>query len=67
MTPDAFRAAIARLGLTQTGAARAFRTGERTVRHWAFGDRAVPPAVELLLWACERDPTLLEALREPTL
>ena len=63
MTPEAFRAALDRLGLTQTGAARAFRTGERSMRHWAAGDRAVPPAIELLLWACERDPTLLAALR----
>lgn len=62
MTRDDFRAALDRLGLTQTGAARVLGVDERTTRRWAAGERAVPPPVERLLGACERDPTLLAAL-----
>jgi hypothetical protein len=46
MTANEYRAALARFGLTQTGAARLFRADERTSRRWASGDRAVPPTVE---------------------
>ena len=49
MTANEYRAALARFGLTQTGAARLFRADERTSRRWASGDRAVPPTVEILL------------------
>jgi hypothetical protein len=35
MTSTQFRAALARLDLTQVGAARLFGVGERTSRHWA--------------------------------
>jgi hypothetical protein len=45
MTANEYRAALARFGLTQTGAARLFRADERTSRRWASGDRAVPPTV----------------------
>jgi hypothetical protein len=49
MAANEYRAALARFGLTQTGAARLFRADERTSRRWASGDRAVPPTVEILL------------------
>lgn len=49
MTPDELRAELARLGLSQTGAARALRVNEKTVRRWATGEIPVPFAVALLL------------------
>ena len=49
MTANQYRAALDRLGLSQVGAARLFGAGERTSRHWASGDRAVPEAVAILL------------------
>ena len=49
MTANQFRAALARLELSQLGAARLFGTGERTPRRWASGDAAVPPQVAILL------------------
>ena len=63
MTPPEYRACLARLGETQGGAARLLGVEARTSQRYACGERAVPPPVERLLWAIERDPTLLEALR----
>ena len=62
MTPTDFRAALARLGLTQAGAARLLGVDERTARRWARGERQVPEPVRRLLWACERDAGLASAL-----
>ena len=42
VTPTDFRAALARLGLTQAGAARLLGVDERTARRWARGERQVP-------------------------
>lgn len=64
MTPDDFRAAIARLGLSQVGAGEVLGVDGRTVRRWAAGDRAVPPPVRILLILFERDPSLMEIARE---
>ena len=49
MTPNQFRAALDKLGLSQLGAARLFGTGERTPRRWASGDAEIPEAVAILL------------------
>ncbi len=62
MTPDEYRAQLARLGLTQAGASRLTGVDARTGRRWALGEVGIPLAVQRLLWACQRDPSLLEAL-----
>lgn len=52
MTPDAYRAAIERLGLTQVGAADFLGVGERSSRR--FAAEGAPRSVELaLLSSCE--------------
>ena len=63
MTPAEYRATLARLGETQGGAARLLGVGARTSQRWALGERAVPPPVERLLWAIERDATMQVTLR----
>jgi hypothetical protein len=63
MTPTDFRAALARLGQTQAGAARLLGVEARSVRRYASGHRPVPEPVVRLLWACERDAGLVGALR----
>lgn len=62
MTPTEYRAAIAALGLSQGGAARALGVDARTSRRWALGEQEPPIPVQRLLWACERDPSLLADL-----
>jgi hypothetical protein len=47
--PDQFRAALDRLGLTQSGAAKLFRVDERTARRWSLGEREIPPAMAILV------------------
>jgi DNA-binding transcriptional regulator YiaG len=64
MTPDEFRAALARLGLTQSGAARLLGVDARTVRKWACDERGVPEPVRRLLWLCERHPAVVADLAE---
>lgn len=64
MTPGALRDSLCRLGLSQTGAAALTGVDGRTMRRWCAGEREVPPPVERLLWAMQRDPTLVAALRE---
>lgn len=49
MTANQFRTAIDRLDLSQVGAARLVGADPRTARHWASGDRSVPPCVAILL------------------
>ena len=63
MTPAEYRACLTRLGETQGGAARLLGVEARTSQRYACGERAVPPPVERLLWAIERDASLREALR----
>jgi DNA-binding transcriptional regulator YiaG len=49
MTPDQFRTAINKLGLSQVAAARLFGVDEETSRQWANGERDIPaPAVRFL-------------------
>lgn len=47
MTANQYRAALAKLGLTQVGAARLFGIGERTGRRWA--EIGVEGTAEVLL------------------
>jgi DNA-binding transcriptional regulator YiaG len=49
MTPDEYREAIERLGLSQVGAARLLGIDERTSRRWAIGERDVPAPAERFL------------------
>lgn len=49
MTANQFRAAIARLDLSQVGAARLVGADPRTGRRWALGERPVPECVAILL------------------
>jgi hypothetical protein len=48
MTPNQLRTALARLGLSQRGAARLLGIDERTMRKYVAGDLVIP---ELLVWA----------------
>ena len=64
MTAPEFRAALDRLGLTQTGAARLLGVDARTARRWALGEREVPEPARRLLAACERYPDLVAALSD---
>lgn len=49
MTAKQYRAALKALELSQRGAARLFKAGERTSRAWALGEREVPEAIAILL------------------
>lgn len=49
MTANQFRAALARLELSQLGAARLCGVDGRTTRRWALGERAIPPPAAILL------------------
>lgn len=49
MTAAQFRAALARLKLSQLGAARLFGADGRTARRWALGERSIPETVAILL------------------
>ena len=64
MTPEALRASLARIGLSQSGGARLLGVRVSTMQRWCTGDREIPPPAQRLLWAMERDPSLVEALRE---
>ena len=49
MTPKQFRAALARLGLSQVAAARRLGVSARTVRFWIAGRHKIPEPVVMLL------------------
>ena len=49
MTHLEYRDAIATLGLTQVSAAHLLGVASRTSRHWAKGDRNIPPPVARFL------------------
>ncbi len=49
MTPQQYRDAIARLGLTQVAAGEFLIGNPRTSRRWASGESPVPRSVALLL------------------
>jgi len=49
MTPAQLRAALARLGLTQVGAARILRANPRSMRKWLAGDRPICDRAAILV------------------
>jgi DNA-binding transcriptional regulator YiaG len=49
MSAADFRAALARLGLSQSEAARRCGVNPRTVRRWIAGDRPIPGPVIALI------------------
>ena len=49
MTPTQYRAAIARLGLSQRKAGTFIGVNERQSRRWAAGDAKIPTSVAKLL------------------
>jgi DNA-binding transcriptional regulator YiaG len=51
VTPEAFRAALQGLHMTQAAFARALPVNPRTVRRWAAGECPVPTTVVTLLHA----------------
>jgi len=58
--PD-FRAALARLGMTQRAFARYVHANERTVRRWAEGAQDIPGWVPVMLALMERvSPVVVE-------
>ena len=64
MDATAYRAQLARLGLSQEGASRVLGINARTSRRYALDERAIPGPVERLLWACEQHPELLAILAD---
>jgi hypothetical protein len=48
MTPNQLRTTLARIGLSQRGAARLLDIDERTMRKYVAGDLIIP---EMLVWA----------------
>jgi hypothetical protein len=56
MTPSEYRAALAEVGLSLTGASKFFQTDERTTRRWAADDggKEVPHAVAMTLRLMQR-------------
>jgi hypothetical protein len=49
MTPTQYRTAIAKLGLSQRGAAAFLKIDERTSRRWALGESPIPEGYAMLL------------------
>ena len=49
MTANQFRSALARLELSQLGAARLLGADGRTARRWALDERPVPATAAILL------------------
>lgn len=64
MTPAELRAAIARLGLTQSGAARCLGVPVRTFQRWINGTTPVPELVRRVLAVATTDQDLMERLRQ---
>jgi DNA-binding transcriptional regulator YiaG len=62
MTATELRATLARVGLTQTGAARLFGLDDRTLRRWAAGDGEITPCALRLLDLLEHVPGVRERL-----
>lgn len=49
MNAEQYRDALARLDLTQVGAAKLFGVNDRTSRRWAIGEQEIPQAVAIAL------------------
>jgi DNA-binding transcriptional regulator YiaG len=64
MTPDQYRSAIEKLGLSQIAAARLLGVDARTSRRWASGERDIPsPAVRFLRYLIATRRTGLQAMK----
>lgn len=57
MTPAELRAALDRLGLSQSGAARLWGMNPRTVRRWLAGEQDIPAWVPFALAGTKMDGT----------
>lgn len=66
MTPEAFTAALAALGLSQARLARILDLSRGTPNRWATGALPVPSSVALLLAAWTANPALIPADPERT-
>lgn len=65
MTANQFRALLGRLELSQLGAARLLKVGDRTARRWAESGVDGPPAILLRLLAAGKiTPKDIEAIHE---
>lgn len=64
MTPTQLRTTLARIGLTQAGAARLIGVGDRTFRRWACDEQSIPVPIVRLFALLERDPTAVAWLRD---
>lgn len=64
MDGAALRAWLARHGLSQSGGARLLGVRVTTMQRWCQDQREIPPPAVRLCWACDRDPSLVAALRE---
>ena len=61
MAPDEFKAALARLSMTQGYTAKFFGYPDRQARRWAAGDAVIPDAVALVLrLAIAHDKTVVQ-------
>jgi hypothetical protein len=49
MTPEEYRAALTRLGLSVVGAGKLFGVNPRTSQRWAAGEQDIPRAVMIAL------------------
>lgn len=64
MSPDQYRSAIERLGLSQVAAAKLLGVDARTSRRWANGERDVPaPAFRFLQYLIATGKTGEKAIR----
>lgn len=54
MTPNEYRAALKRLGLSHNRAAPLLGVDLRTSKRWSSGERAIPPPLARLLAYIER-------------
>lgn len=65
MSPDDYRAALEKLGLSQVAAARLLGVDDRTSRRWACGERDIPPpAVRFLRYLIATGTTGEKAMRK---
>ena len=62
MTQEQYRAALAELGWSQMGAARALGVNPRTSQRWAAGDLPVPMPIKILLMLARTFPGVAEFL-----
>lgn len=64
MTPAELSAILARLGLTQAGAASVLGVSPRAMRMWIAGDRAIPRPVGKLLRLIDAGALTPDAVRD---